>query len=170
MSDLKRRVIGVVVAASTLAACGSASRTSNAGAANTFRLSEFAIQTPSNQLQAGRIDLTADNVGSETHELVIVAANNPSELPLKPDGSVDEDKIPAADKIGEIADVPARSKQTKTIELKPGTYVAFCNLIDSNSGMMGGTSSGMMHGSTGAPSGMGHVHFALGMSVTFHVV
>ncbi len=166
-----KRLVVFVVAVASLAACGgSTSGTSKAAAANSFRLSEFAINPPANQLRTGRIDLTADNVGSETHEVVIVAANNPSELPLKPDGSVDEDKIPAAAKVGEIADVPARSKRTKAIELKSGTYVAFCNLVDTmNSGMTGGTAGAVMHGDTGAPSGVGHVHFALGMSTTFHV-
>jgi hypothetical protein len=52
--------------------------------------------------------------------------------------------------------------------LKPGSYVAFCNLIDrmgggmlGGGGMMGGTSGGMMNG--------GHVHYALGMRVVFAV-
>lgn len=158
-------VVGIVAAALALSACGS-SRSSSPPAStseNTFVLSEFTIIPPTNVLRAGAISLTADNVGGEEHELVIVRVANADALPTKADGSVDEDKIPETDKVGEIETLGARSSKSKTFELSSGTYVAFCNLIDN----MMGSGSSMMNGA-GMGSG-GHVHFASGMHVTFTV-
>jgi hypothetical protein len=61
--------------------------------------------------------------------------------------------------VGETCDIPAGKSVTKAFAFAPGTYVAFCNLVDS---MMSG---GMMGG-----GGMSHVHFAQGMYTTFTVV
>jgi hypothetical protein len=156
------KVAGLGVVAVVLAACGSSAKRGSVDGPNTFRLSEFSIAAPSPPLRAGRVAITADNVGRETHELVIVAASSTNDLPLKADGSVDEDKIPAADKVGETGDVSARTRSTRTFSLKPGSYVAFCNIIDKmGGGMMGGATGGMMNG--------GHVHYALGMRAVFAV-
>ncbi len=98
--------------------------------------------------------LTANNVGSEEHELVLVKASAVSDLPTKADGSVDEDKIAETNKVGEIAHVMSHETQSSTFQLEPGTYVAFCNLIDQKMG-----SGSMMNGDMNG----GHVHFARGM-------
>jgi hypothetical protein len=152
--------IGIMGMALMTAACaGSKSNSSSASSKNTFVLGEFSVIPPTNTLHPGGITITANNVGGETHELVIVRADSVSALPMKADGSVDEDKIAEADKVGEIADVAPRSHQSKTFDLAAGSYVAFCNLVDS---MMG--SSSMMGG-----HGTGHVHFAEGMVADFTV-
>lgn len=152
---------GLGVTAVVLAACGGSAKSTPADGSNTFTLSEFSIALPSQPLRAGRVTISAHNAGREIHEIVIVAASGTNELPMKADGSVDEDKILAADKMGEIGDIPARTAVSKSFTLKPGRYVAFCNLVDSGNGMMGGTSAGMMNG--------GHAHYALGMHVEFAV-
>ena len=158
-------LVALVGASSVLAACGgSKSASSSSPAKDTFVLSEFTIIPPTNTLHPGSVSLSANNVGREAHELVIVRADSVSALPMKSDGAVDEDKIADADKVGEIGDVAARSHKSGTFELAAGTYVAFCNLVDT----MMGSSSSMMNGS-GMGSGMGHVHFAQGMHVTFSV-
>jgi len=164
----KHAILIVVAISLGLSACHSmstrrsASNASNSkntsSAPDTFTLSEFTITAPKTPIHAGAVKITADNVGSEKHELVIVAASGP--LPTKSDGSVDEDKIPETDKRGETGDVPARSRKSTTFDLSPGTYVAFCNLVDTMGGRMMNGSSGMTHG---------HVHYALGMHVEFTV-
>jgi hypothetical protein len=158
-------IIGMV-AAVVLAACGSSSKTGSPASApspdNTFVLSEFTITTPTNTLHAGSISITADNVGGEVHELVIVRAASATALAMKVDGSVDEDKIAAANKVGEIQQIAARSRQTQTFDLTSGTYVAFCNVIDT----MMDSDTTMMNDMGG---GTGHVHFARGMHTTFTV-
>ena len=170
--------IGILAA--VLAACGSSSKTVSPSSApssdNTFVLSEFTIVPPTNTLHAGSVSITAENVGGEVHELVIVRAASAAALPMKPDGSVDEDKISASNKVGEIQQVAARSHQTKTFDLTSGTYVAFCNIVDTMMGSdttMMGSDTTMMNGTSttmnGMGSGTGHIHFAKGMHVTFTV-
>jgi hypothetical protein len=166
-------IVGIIGMALILVACGSSGKTSSSppssASANTFVLSEFTIIPPTNTLGAGSLSLTANNVGAETHELVIVRATSAGTLPMKADGSVDEDKIPAADKVGEIQEVAARSRQTKTFDLTSGTYVAFCNIVET---MMGSGTTVMGSDTTmmnGMGAGVGHVHFAKGMHVTFTV-
>ena len=145
-----------VVAALAFAGCGGSSKSgSPSSRPDTFVLSEFTIIPPANTLHPGPITLTADNVGGEVHELVIVRAAGLSDLPMKPDGSVNEAKIRNADKVGEIADVAAGSHAAKTFRLTAGTYVAICNLVDSMKGH--------------SDMAMGHVHFAQGMHATFTV-
>ena len=125
----------------------------------TFMLNEFTIKLGSPSLTSGKVLLTAKNVGNEEHELVIVRASAVTDLPTKADGSVDEDRIAESDKVGEIAHVLAHQTKSSTFQLDPGTYVAFCNLVDQM-----GTGS-MMNGNMGSGQkmGSGHVHFARGM-------
>ena len=108
--------------------------------------------------------MAIENHGAETHELVVVRADSAADLPMKADGSVDEDQIPAADKVGESGDVPAGQTVTTRMTFAPGRYVAFCNLVES---MM---ADSMMGGGTMDGGGMIHIHFALGMYTTFTVV
>ena len=117
-----------------------------------FRLYEWGITADSQQLPSGSQTITALNTGHETHELVIVRATDAAALPTKSDGSVDENALKNK-KVGEIADVAAGSSKHATFDLAPGTYVVFCNIIDSMG--MGGA--------------MQHTHFDLGMHTTFMV-
>ena len=157
-------VIGLIAAGSVaLAGCGSdkaaTSKQSNPTFKQsnpTFTLNEFTIKLDRPTLPQGKITLTVNNVGREEHELVLVKANAVSELPTKSDGSIDEEKIPASAKAGEIGHVAAHGTGSAAFDLAPGSYVAFCNIID-KMGSMGSMGSGTMMG------GSGHVHFALGM-------
>jgi len=184
-----------LVALLITAGCGADKSTSSstggttANTQATFVLSEYKI-TLDGTIPAGTVNLKIDNQGGEMHEVVIVAAKDPSALPKKADGSVDEDKIPEADKLGEIEDVAARTSTTKSFTFKPGSYVALCNIVDemgmTGSTMMGGGNNGPMNGNgpmgngpmgngsngtvmggNGGPGG--HVHFAQGMYMTFTV-
>ena len=134
--------------------------------AATFVLSEFKI-TLDGTIPAGQVTVAIDNQGGETHELVIVAADTVEALPRNSDGSVDEETIAEADKVGERADIAGRTSTTATFTFEPGTYVAFCNLVDDMgmaSGTVGDTSNMPMGGDTD-----GHVHFSAGMYMTFTV-
>jgi plastocyanin len=151
-------VLSVVTAACGGAADGTDKSSSSAG--NSFVLDEWSIRPA--DLVNGKIRVTATNMGTETHELIIVRGSDPKALPTKPDGSVDEDKILAADLVGEIPDVASAKSATKTFDLTAGEYLAFCNIVDTM-GMGDGMGDGMGHG------GMGHVHYQLGMVTTFTV-
>ncbi len=131
---------------------------------NTFVLNEFTIIPPAKALHAGNVLVTANNVGQEVHELVIVRAASADALPMTADGSVDESKLRGSDKVGVIDDVAAHWHTSARFDLTAGTYVAFCNLVDSATG-----SNTFMTAGSGTPSSQGHVHFARGMHVTFTV-
>ena len=164
-----------------LAACGSGSGTAPQGpptpSPTAFVLQEWSIAAPITQLHAGQVKVTVTNRGGETHELVIVRADDLATLPTKSDGSVNEDRIPETSKPGEVADIKAGTTITKTIELTPGNYVAICNLVDTmGHGGMGGMGNGNGGGMAGGQNGqngqngqMGHVHYQLGMVVRFTV-
>jgi hypothetical protein len=122
-----------------------------------FRLDEWSVTADQPVLTAGRQPITATNVGHHTHELVIVKATDAASLPTKPDGSVDEAQLDKV-KVGEISDVGSGASRQKTFDLTPGSYVAFCNLVDGT-----GMDNGMMGG------GMEHVHFDAGMHTEFTV-
>ncbi len=160
--------LGGFLAMLVLTSCGSSGKDGSSGpsSGNTFELSEFEVTPPTNALHPGRVVIAADNVGGEVHELVIVRAESVSDLPKKPDGSVDEGKIAAADKVGELEDIASRSSKNTTLELRAGDYVAFCNLIDSMTG-----ADSAPHGGHDSEMGSasGHVHFAEGMAVPFSV-
>ncbi len=124
--------------------------------AGRFRLDEWSITADRADLPSGRQTITATNTGHKTHELVIVAARDAAELPTNADGSVDEDRLEAVT-VGEIADVASGTSKTHEFDLAPGSYVAFCNVVDQ-----------MGHGN-GMGGGMSHVHFEMGMHTTFSV-
>ena len=159
---------------SVVAACGSSDGTGSqrrpTASPTAFVLHEWSITAPTTQLRAGNVAVTVTNRGSETHELVIVRADDTASLPTKSDGSVDEDKVPETAKPGEIPDIKAGITITKTIDLAPGNYVAICNLVDTMG--HGGGMGGMGNGNGGGMGGgqMSHIHYQLGMVAKFTVV
>ncbi len=74
--------------------------------------------------KAGKVTVTAPNVGNVVHELVLLKTDaDPAKLPTKADGSVDE-----STSVGEIADVEAGATKKVTLDLQPGTYAMVCAL------------------------------------------
>ena len=161
-----RTILLAAALALVLTACGVGGGNQSAATnGKAFVLNEWAITPPTAAIHAGKVTITATNIGGETHELVIVRAKDAGALPTKADGSVDEDRIPDADKPGEIPDIAHGKTVTKTLDLPAGQYVAICNLVD----QMGSGDNSMMNGGMGSGSGMGHVHFRLGMQTSFTV-
>ena len=156
----------------TVVGCSSDDAASPKRSNPTFTLSEFTIKLDRPALRAGAVTLTAENVGAEEHEIIFVKESAVADLPTKTDGSVDEEKIAKSDLVGEIGNVPAHGSKTATFNMAPGSYVAFCNIVDQmGSGLMPGSSAGMENSSSGGmlntesktAIGAGHVHFDLGM-------
>jgi hypothetical protein len=119
------------------------------GSAAKVTLQEFSITVKPGLVQSGKVTLEVENVGTITHELVIVRAPSVAALPIvkvageRSVGAIDEEAIAEADKMGESGDVAAGKTVKKTFALPPGTYVVFCN-IDSKSG--GATVNHFTHG------------------------
>jgi hypothetical protein len=91
-------------------------------------LTEWEVGVPA-QVPSGTVSITAGNVGGDTHELVIVRADDPDDLPVS-DGQVQEDQLPEGAFIGEIERFAPGDTCTGTFELPPGNYVFFCNLLE----------------------------------------
>jgi hypothetical protein len=91
--------------------------------------SEYLVKPAKTHLDAGKVTLKAENVGTMTHEIVVVRGTTDA-LPKAADGSVDEDKIPETDNVGEIEDIASGSHASKEFDLSPGSYVLFCNIVD----------------------------------------
>ena len=113
-------------------------------------LQEFSIIVHSGPVQSGKVTLHVANVGSITHELVIIRAASASALPRvkkageRSVGAVNEEAIPETSKMGETGDVAAGSSVTKTFNLPSGTYVMFCNIDNKITG--GTVFNHFMHG------------------------
>jgi uncharacterized cupredoxin-like copper-binding protein len=119
----------------------------------TVSLREFSIAPRPTQVKAGSVQFTVHNVGTITHEMVLVRAASPAALPRvatatseRAVGDVDEEAISKADTIGETGDVKAGKTVVKTFKLTPGTYVMFCNIDNAASG--GGVLNHFSHGMT----------------------
>ncbi len=98
------------------------------------RLQEYSMVVSPSTVKAGKVTFTIHNVGTMTHEMVLVRAPDAAALPRvtvatseRAVGDVDEEAIPESDLPGE-AQVKAGTTVTKTISLTPGTYVMICNI------------------------------------------
>ena len=83
-------------------------------------LKEYTVTPDPVEIDAGETDFTADNLGTEVHEMVIVRAKSAADLPTDADGAVDEDQIPKDDQIGEIEDVQGREDEVDLLRPEIG--------------------------------------------------
>jgi hypothetical protein len=113
-------------------------------------LTEYQINSALQYIAKGKSTFVAKNTGTVRHEVVVVRGNDPASLPTKPDGSVDEDQIPKSNKVGETGNVKAGKTKAKTLKLSAGSYILFCNIIDTQ------------------PDGSQISHFAKGMYTTIN--
>ncbi len=118
--------VPVVVLAALLVGCSGGSDTTGVDVS----LKEFAVTPDPIDVDAGETDFTADNIGTEVHEMVIVRAKSAADLPTDADGAVDEEQMVKADQIGEVEDVPVGKTKSISFDLKAGDYVIFCNIVD----------------------------------------
>ena len=144
------RLIATAVALTFLGGIGLSACSSNDGlpSATSVIVSEWIVQPKPSEVKAGDVKITATNPGSDMHELVVYRGNR-SELPLKADGSVDEDAV--EDKIiGEIEDIGPGMSKSKSFDLKlDGEYTLFCNIVhDTADGVMIHFAEGMVSGLT----------------------
>jgi uncharacterized cupredoxin-like copper-binding protein len=122
---------------------------SSKGKPVTVQLYEFGVKPKPKFVAAGKVTFTAKNIGTMKHEMVVVRSTG-QPLPTKPDGSVDEEAIPEADKMGKVGSLKPKKSGTLTVKnLAAGDYEIFCNLTTKDS------------------QGTTYVHYAQGMHQTF---
>jgi hypothetical protein len=123
-----RAACGAILALGVLGLSGCAIDGSQKAAGQpTVRVTEkdFRISAP-HRLPPGEVNLSVTNRGPDAHELIVVR-KRARRLPVSPDGlNIDEDKIESAE-VGvlEPADPGVRRLE---FNLRPGTYVMFCNM------------------------------------------
>ena len=116
-------------AALTLVAAGCSSSTT---AAAKLSLTEYTIAVTAPSVKAGKVTISASNVGGGKHEVVLLAASDLKGFATRDDGSLDEDKIAEAQKMGEVGEIEIGKSGSKSFDLKAGTYTVVCNLVDKN--------------------------------------
>ena len=116
-----------------------------------LKLTEYAITVDAPAVRTGKVKISAANIGGGKHEVVVLATGDVGGLPTRDDGSLDEDKIDAALKMGEVGEIEIGKSGSKSFDLKPGTYTVMCNLVDKNA------------------DGTVVSHYAKGMTATFLV-
>jgi uncharacterized cupredoxin-like copper-binding protein len=127
-------LLGLALAASG-AGCGSTDEqpTSTTAAvrlppkALSIKLSNFRMTPALNVAPAGRVTISARNVGTVEHELIVARVDSDSENLAAKGDRVDEDGL-GARVLGEISELKPTAAGAKTFDLKPGNYILFCNL------------------------------------------
>jgi uncharacterized cupredoxin-like copper-binding protein len=116
----------LAVALLTVSGC-SIDGSQNASGAASARVTErdFHITAPKT-LPAGRLTLAVTNRGPDAHELIVVR-KPVGPLPLRRDGlTVNEEKMTPSE-VGTLEPSDPTTRQLR-LDLKPGTYVMFCNM------------------------------------------
>lgn len=112
-----------------------------AGSALTIKMSEFKFDPKNATAKAGTVKITAPNVGTAEHELVLFKTNRAPGSFKVSGARVDEealDKTPGVTGVGEIADVEPKQTKSASFDLTPGRYVMICNVAGHyKSGMYG---------------------------------
>ncbi len=88
--------------------------------------SVFNITLTPDHVPAGKVTFAVSNPSLMRHEFLVISSNRtPADLPLWPNGRVNEDVV---DIIDTIEDVPPHGSGNLTLDLEPGRYVLICNL------------------------------------------
>jgi len=128
-----RKITSFLVAGALLAACsgGSSSAPSTGGGSSNnidATVHEWQIDLSSHTASAGEVTFNIQNTGEETHEFVVVSTDlAEGDLPVVDDQiPEDSDQLTAVD---EQEDIEAGTSTSLTVNLDPGHYVIFCNLL-----------------------------------------
>ncbi len=99
------------------------------------QLAEWSV-TVDGEASAGDVSISAENVGAEPHEVVIVKGLSPVELEdyLDETGFVVEADLPDGAFVGEIEEFDAGEEDDGTFNLPAGEYTFFCNIVEEEGG------------------------------------
>jgi uncharacterized cupredoxin-like copper-binding protein len=88
---------------------------------------DFALATNTSTVAAGSVAFSVTNQGPSSHELLAFRTDLPEDqLPLGPDGRINEDALPKV--LDTNTDLPAGTQRQLSDSLAPGRYVLVCNL------------------------------------------
>lgn len=91
-------------------------------------LTEWEVDPERSSLRAGEVRFTTTNGGTIGHDLVVINTDLAvGELPIREDGSVDEDSVEV---VGRVPTVEPGAFERVTLSLVPGQYALICNIVD----------------------------------------
>jgi uncharacterized cupredoxin-like copper-binding protein len=97
-------------------------------------LLEFEVAASPASAPAGAVNFSVENIGSETHEFVVIKTDlAPESLPTAADGSVDETGT-GIEVIDEIEDMDPDDSAELSTDLTAGSYVLVCNIVEEEDG------------------------------------
>ena len=135
---MKRGTAAVAVAAAVVwsfaAACGDddddGTAAGEGGGEVNVVLSEWVVEPDPTSVDAGEVTFVVDNQGGQPHELVVVEADSPDDLPVADDDSFDEEAFGEDNVLGEVEDVAAGDSEELSLDLEPASYVLLCNVVE----------------------------------------
>jgi uncharacterized cupredoxin-like copper-binding protein len=103
----------------------------DSGGSVAITLQEFAVGTVPPDAPAGTVTFNITNKGpDDEHEFVVVKTDlDPTALPTKANGSVDEEGE-GIEIIDEVEAIPPGDSGTLEVDLDAGAYVLMCNIYD----------------------------------------
>jgi uncharacterized cupredoxin-like copper-binding protein len=129
-------ILALIVAAAALAVAihnndktGSSAASPSNPTTIPVTLQDYKVGLESTTISPTQATLQISNAGAVAHELLVFeSALPPTQFPLSPDGSVNEEG-PGITKISDGENLDPGTQQTRALDLtKPGTYVFMCNL------------------------------------------
>jgi uncharacterized cupredoxin-like copper-binding protein len=97
-------------------------------------MKEFSFNLNTTTAKTGEITFKIANAGNVVHEFVVEKTDlAPTKLPMKSDGTVDEEQLTSP---GEQGDIAPGASTDLTLKLEPGTYMFICNLPGHFAGKM----------------------------------
>jgi plastocyanin len=134
----------VLVAGLALVACGdeepsgapaTQAPTTTAHTTVGVTLKEFSVTPAKASAPAGQVTFEAENTGpKDPHELVVIKTDlEPDALPTTSKGGVDEEGA-GVEALGEIEEFKVGETRSKAFELKTGSYVLICNVVEEEEG------------------------------------
>lgn len=121
----QRLLVPFIVAALVLGLTGACADTSEVSGPDSVRLDEWSIVLGSTTLPPGPRKLQVQNVGTQTHEVIIIrTALEPDKLPMQ-SGVVN---LSGLEVVARKENLKRREKATLDVNLTPGSYVFICNI------------------------------------------
>lgn len=98
------------------------------GMKGNMKMAIMGIDADQKNVPAGKVTFEVTNASKETiHEMIVTpVANTDAVLPYNPnENRVEEDQ---AGDLGEVSELDPGKSGTLSIEMKPGTYILYCNV------------------------------------------